>query len=144
MCDYSSVEHGVEYEGQLIWGKTFLKISYLKIKVDFKDGLFFTSSIICKNLWKDNREDVHWWQWQQSSKKLVTQQNTNTNLIRRRWWGWGEAQGQHKRWGFCTCISNHGGTNVSSKDKNIKNLIYITGDAKEFLEEGLRQVVVSL
>lgn len=28
-------------------------------------------------MWKDNEGDVPWWQWEESSKKLQTQQNIN-------------------------------------------------------------------
>lgn len=132
VCSYSSVGHGAEYQGQLIWGKTFLKRSYLKIKADFQGSLVFTNRIICKNLWKDNKEDICWWQWQQPPGKLLTEQNTNKNLIRRRWRGWGKCGGSRKDQGVCACVSNNGGNNASSKEKNIKNLMNVTGGAKDF------------
>lgn len=86
-----------------MWGKMFLKTSGPKIKVEFKDSVFFTNKIICKKLWKDSTEDAHRWQWQQTSKELLTQQTANEIVIRK------AAGGQRKRQKFCMCIYNNGG-----------------------------------
>lgn len=49
----------------------------LKMKIDFKYWLPFKNRIIHEKLWKGNEGDVPWWQWQESSKKLQSQQNIN-------------------------------------------------------------------
>lgn len=89
-------------------GKNSLTTNCLKIKVDFKDSLFFTNRIIHEKLWKGNEGDVPWWQWQESSKKLQTQQNINKTQSEGDGGEWGETEWGQERQEFCPEISNNG------------------------------------
>lgn len=56
----------------------------------------------------------------------------------------GKHEGSKKDKDFVHAYLIMGEDNVSSKDKNIKNLMYVTGHAKEFLEEWFLQDVLNL
>jgi len=105
---------------------------------------FLQTELFKKTLWKERKKDVYLWQWQQPSKKLLTLQNRKRTSSE----GDGEARGNcedsTKDEGFVRVFKIVRGDNASSSDKNIKNLMHVTGDAKEFLEEGLCQTVISL